>query len=624
MKNDSKKKITIWERIYYFFKDIVNRISYSQELFSGDIWKIRFSNKPHQQFTYKNKQSLFAIKSADDLYKYLLFFVMAGMLLAMLIMCHNIGISTREMEQHHYTELVYNHLHHIGDDKEFQEHPFASTQAQYIDLIVYSVAKALHINDIYLIRHYISTIFGWLLILHLSFLILKAYSWRAAFFTAFFLFISPRFIGYSGSNLVDVTFAFGFVFTISQIYYFCRELPTVRIYRIAKIILGTLITLSTYNAGFVLMHFFFIFTILNFIIYNPIKKIFTKAYWFSLLKFLSLTWCITALIYLLHGLFTLFLIKSWVAPSDAFALLANNYPIANNQLFSGHVIGPDNHPTRYLLQYLFITIPIVVIIGFILFFIFFKSALKAHKIFSLFLFLYAFFFCLHQVSGSYMNPDTMWAIYYTIYPLFILIAVSGVECALLTIHDKYANFVVICILGLLSFMPIRHIAFNEPVFIYFNGLAGGITNGYTKYEIDYNSQSNKLACHWMRNYLYKHEIGQHATPEPIIVSTDGNAACDLFFAGDTNIILRHEPYLKSDTTWDYYISFCKDIPAAQLRNGTWPSDQTLYCLKLENKPIVAFYENHYRTQQRAIRDSLAAVALDSLENIALDSLENIE
>lgn len=615
-------KHDILERTQVLLKQLFNRITYSQEIFEDDIWNIRLSKKPRQRIRYTTQKKVFSlsIKDKDDIYKYLFLISMAAMLVVMLTLSKGAGISTREMEQHLYSEMVYNHFHHIGDVQAYRSHPFASTQAQYIDLIVYSFCHTLHISDIFTIRHLLSALFGWLLILYLSVLILRAFNWRAAFFTAFFLLISPRFFGYSLSNLVDVTFAFGFIFAITQIYYFCRELPVIRIYRCAKIMLGIFLALSTYNAGFVLLHFLCIFTLLNFLLYNPFRKFFTKEYLKSL-GFLSLLLIgTTVFVYFVHGLATLFLVKSAVAPRNAIELLTYNIPTALNQLFEGKIIGPDNFPHRYLGTYLFITTPTIVLIGFLLFFIFFKSAAKSLKFYSIFIFLYSFLYCIHKVKSSYMNPDTMWAIHYFIYPLFMLIAASGVECALRSINDKYTNFVVMCIIGLLSVMPIRHIAFNHPTTsIYFNEISGGIHNAYAKYELDYNDDVNKTACEWLSQYIYREDIGKRAPQSVIRVATNGNAACKLFFEKDAPFIqVAFVPYNAQDTTWDYYLSFCNDVPAAQLRNGTWPPDSVFHTLNIETKPLVAFYKNPYRENKLAAMDSLR-----DLEQAHLDSLSAV-
>ena len=121
-------------------------------------------------------------------------------------------------------------------------------------------------------------------------------------------------------------------------------------------------------------------------------------------------------------------------PNKAFASLVTNIPFDQNQIFEGHLIGPDNFPTRYLSKYLYITTPTVVLICFLLFFIFFRNAIKSLKPFSIFIFIYTFMFCINRVKTHYMNPDTLWAIHYCIYPLFMLIAASGLECTLRQHH----------------------------------------------------------------------------------------------------------------------------------------------------------------------------------------------
>ena len=450
------------------------------------------------------------------------------------------------------------------------------------------------------------------MIAYLSFILLKAFSWRAAFFTVFFLSISPRFFGYSLSNIVDVTFAFFFIYSIMQMYYFSRELPVIRTSRLIQITLGILLTLSVHNAGSSLLQLFMVFALLNFFLYNPIKKIFTKEY----LKALGLVCAVIAgvwvTVFIIHNLCTLFLETSFILPSKAFASLTTNIPFDQNQIFEGNFIGPDNFPTRYFAKYLFITTPTVVLISFLLFFIFFKNAIKTMKPFSIFIFIYTFLFCINRVKIHYMNPDTLWAIHYCIYPLFMLIAVSGVECTLRHINDRYTNFVIVGLLGMLSFMPIRHILWNSPyTSLYFNEISGGIHNAYAKYALDSNFEANKTANEWMKDYVYQHDIGKHYTDRPVVVATNGNAACALFYQDDPHIQLVFKDYDRLDSTWDYYVAYCNQIPVTQLRNGTWPPDTAMHLMTFEQKPMVAFYRNEISLQKWNEQDSLAMTA-DSL------------
>lgn len=613
----NKEKLNISDKIFYAVKHFLDRITYSKELFEDDIWRIRISKQKNVKTKYSTERKIFnfSIKNTDDFFKYAFLIGMIVMLVAMLYMSHFVGVSDREIEQNRYSALVYDHFHNTGDPDAYREHPYASMQAQYVDVIIYSVCKALWVNDLFQVKHFVSSVFGWLLILYLSILILRAYNWRAACFTAFFLFISPRFIGYSMGNVVDTTFAFAFIFTLMQMYYFCRELPVIRLYRVVQIVIGALFALSVSNAGFVLMHFLLVFTMLNFLLYNPIKKFYKKEYLAAMLKLFAIVVGITAVVYVLQLIETFYLTKSWVMPRNAFALLGFDMDVAHNQLFKGHIIGPDNFPGNYLIHYMFITIPSIVLLGGLLFVIFFKSAVKSLKPYSVFIFLYAFIYCILKVRNIYLNPDTAMAIYYVIYPLFILIAASGMESTLRSVQDRYTNFVVLCIVVLLSFMPIRHVMFNRPfTTLYFNEISGGIHNAYGKYELDFNNRGNRVACNYIKDYVYRNEVGHHFEDKPFVVATNGNAACDYFFRRDPHITVSHQPYNPTDTTWDYYIAFCEDVPSAQLRNGSWPVDSTFHRIHVENKPLVAFYKNSYRERQRAIMDSVVKMQRDSVLN----------
>lgn len=605
------EKTSFGERVYIRIKNGVDKFLYYDNLFDDNVWNVRFSKSKNKKIKYQIEKSLFSLelKTRDDLYKYLWMAIMVFALVGMLVLGRQIGISDREVSQNEYSELLYNHFHHIGDPDAYKEHPYARTQAQTIDLIIYSLAKTLNIQDIYAFRHLLSTIFGWLLVAYLSLILLRAFSWRAAFFTAFFLFISPRFFGYSLSNIVDVTFACFFIFTIMQMYYFSRELPVIRISRLIRITAGTLLALSVYNAGSSLLHFLAVFTLLNFFLYNPIKKIFTREYLVSLGRVSLAIVVIFVTVIIIHSACTFYLVTSFIAPRDAFATLVTNIPYDQNQIFEGHFIGPDNFPTRYLIKYLYVTTPTVVLISFLLFFIFFKNAIKSLKPFSVFIFLYTFLFCINNVKTHYMNPDTLWAILYCIYPLFMLIAVSGLECTLLHINDRYTNPVILGLFFLLSFMPIRHILFNSPyISLYFNEVSGGIHNAYAKYALDSNFEANKEANNWMKDYINQHDIGKHYTTRPIVIATNGNAACALFYEKDPNFNLVYKEYDRIDSTWDYYVAYCNKVPLTQLRNNIWPPDTTIYLMTFEQKPMVAFYRNEERFRRWALEDSLAYAA----------------
>ena len=625
MNNKSKESASFWDRLFIRIKNGVDKFLYYDNLFDDNIWKIRFSKDNNKNIKYNIEKSQFSLslKTGDDVFKYLWMLLLVVSLVWMLVLSRHIGISDREIAQTEYSELLYNHFHHIGDTDAYKSHPYAHTQAQIVDLLAFSFCKTFHIRDPYAFRHILSTIFGWLLVAYLSLILLRAFNWRAAFFTAFFLLISPRFFGYSLSNFVDVTFACFFIYSIMQMYYFSRELPVIRISRLIRIAIGILLALSVHNAGSSLLNLFMIFTLLNFLLYNPIKKVFSKEYLTSLGWVSLVVVGMYVTVYILHSACTFFLETSFILPNKSFATLVTNIPYDQNQVFEGHLIGPDNFPTRYLVKYLYVTTPTVVLISFLLFFIFFKNAIKSLKPFSIFIFIYTLLFCINRVKTHYMNPDTLWAIHYCIYPLFMLVAASGVECTLRQIQDRYTNVVILGLLVFLSFMPIRHIVQNSPyTSLYFNEISGGIHNAYSKYALDSNFEANKEANTWIQKYIYQHDIYSHYVSRPVVVATNGNAACALFYQKDPHFSLVFKGFDRLDTTWDYYVAYCNQIPATQLRNGTWPPDSAIHLMTFEQKPMVAFYRNEARFREWNHQDSLARAA-DSLQAIT-DSLNLIE
>ena len=108
----------------------------------------------------------------------------------------------------------------------------------------------------------------------------------------------------------------------------------------------------------------------------------------------------------------------------------------------------------------------------------------------------------------------------------------------------------------------------------------------------------------------------------MVVATNGNAACALFYQKDPHFNLVFKGFDRLDTTWDYYVAYCNQIPATQLRNGTWPPDSAIHLMTFEQKPMVAFYRNEARFREWNHQDSLARAA-DSLQAIT-DSLNLIE
>ena len=68
-----KKTTNIRERIETRLKSLVDRLLYYDNLFDDNIWKVRFSRVNKKKIKYQIEKSQFslALKSSDDVFKYL-------------------------------------------------------------------------------------------------------------------------------------------------------------------------------------------------------------------------------------------------------------------------------------------------------------------------------------------------------------------------------------------------------------------------------------------------------------------------------------------------------------------------------------------------------------------------
>ena len=142
----SKESTSIWERLFIRIKNGVDKFLYYDNLFDDHVWDIRFSKDKKENIKYKIEKSQFSfsLKTSNDIFKYLWMILLLVSLIWMLVLSRHIGISDREVAQTEYSELLYNHFHHIGDANAYKLHPYANTQAQLVDLLAFSFCKTFH------------------------------------------------------------------------------------------------------------------------------------------------------------------------------------------------------------------------------------------------------------------------------------------------------------------------------------------------------------------------------------------------------------------------------------------------------------------------------------------------
>jgi hypothetical protein len=617
-----------WRKIVILMNDVFHWF-YPYHIFEEEPMEFHFVNirRPKDRYDIRQRFFSFTIKTKDDGFKYAFFILMLALLFLMPYFSRNVGISTREWQQNEYSEAVYKY-YQTGDET-FKTMPQFVTKGQTSDILLVTVAHALGFKNIFRLKHRLSALLGWLLILVTGLFFAKNINWRSAFFCSLLMFCTPRLLGYTFGNFNDTLFALAFFFTLMQIWQLCYDFPLVRWIRVLVIFLGMLLATTTSISGFSLCFFFFFFTVIYFVVKNPIKKFFTGQYWISLLTLLM----IVGGTCLLVVLFNLFLSPGFKVQDlhngdnfmQMFVATSQQLP----QFFEGRMISVDDSPANYVLKYMFVTTPFVILFGLMFGVVFFRTILKEFSLFTVFALLSTTLYIAWAFSSKYVGADIVCSVLFMLLPLVVMLSTLGYEAVLRKVDDRYTNSVIVAMAFFLTCLPLRHIIFNRPLTLcYFNEVSGGIHNAAERYTLDLNNQSSKVAEQWFTKYyaaqqdsllsMQKQQLDLLRTtldsmginnpydslsyalvPDTAEVYTNGNAAfCSSLANDNPNVkVYRAEVHSIEDLEGDYYILFGN-------QTGLFKQiDSAFHTIDLERVPIVSFFKkekNISEVQQKSL------------------------
>ncbi len=513
---------------------------------------------------------------SDHLYKITL--LLAAIIL--LMSSWNAPISGDEYVHVKQAEKNINYIKTLGKDKEALVTPISRLKhyGQSFDTITTWLANVFEIDNLYRFRHVSNAVMAWLIILFSSLITIKiTRSKLAAFLTVLLFLVSARFMGHAMNNLKDIPFAFTFIFSIYFIFRFALKLPKISWIDLALLTQGLAFGISIRIGGLLIFAYFILFVSLYvyfLVISGGIKK--------NLILKLSLKLGVLSFSVLLLSYFTGILIWPYALENPlsnpiASLDLMHNYPTTVRQIFEGELHWSDRFPWYYLFKYLLISLPIVVLVGFVAFFIFIKKISRTTSlILSIFL-LIAFGFPLFYVAATGANVYGGWRQMLFCYPPLVILSAIG----LWAIYDRFINIqrlgiALVIVFALLLFHPIKFAVFNYPYqYIYFNQLIGGASGAYGNYELDYYFTSYKKAYYF---------IDRQKDHPKIVAAT---FIIPEYYKGKSYRQKLIDYYDRSSTDWDYAIICNTFLEPNQLKEGIWPPANTIYTEEVDGKPILA-------------------------------------
>lgn len=612
---------------------------------------------------------------------FLLFLVLAiGTYITMLCLCKDAGISGDEAVHRTQAYKVYDYYTTFGKDTAAitpvapdYNNPY---YGQLADNIAAFISKAVHQeNDDYTIRHYVNGTFGWLLMLFAALIAYRIAGWRAACFVLILSFLSPRLLGHSFNNLKDVPFAAMMTIGLFYTVRFLQEFPEVKVRTVIMLILAIGCAIAVRVGGLLLYPYLAMFAFILFIMRNYGKPgLFSKTSKKDFLRFLIYGVGIVIISYAVAVLLWPYAIQK---PIDNVLFVYKNmssFSIAIRQLFEGSLQWSDVLPWYYTPKYILMTIPIAVIIGMVLFFVF--CWIKKEDRFWAFFVFFTFFFPVFWIVFTRANVYGGWRHAMFAYPPMVVAAGWGFDAMVKWVESKLGinneqliinneekdrekaspekgnieqenddrdtinhvstkgilvNVASMVILLVMLIGPVRHIIANHPYeYVYFNELAGGVDKAYGNYELDYYYHSTREASEWVIA-----NAEPNADGSKIKVATWHTASVNYFFRKDTD---RFVPtfsrwYEKGNNDWDYAIFTVTGMAPEQIKHaGAFPPPDCVHTIEVDGKPICIILKrqskldllgNQYKSQNQvdsAIYCFQQALAVNPYNEAALNNI----
>ncbi len=532
------------------------------------------------------------------------------------------------------------------------------------DVVTEWINRTFGIEDIAATRHACNALLGWIIVFFGGLIAWRVAGWRAGVFAMLLLFFSPRLLGHSFNNPKDIPLAAGVIMTIYYMMMFFRQVTPLSLIENGKnkktavaypeslfsekatnIIAYVLMAISFIalipTAGIALA---IIIEILIFIVlklkdtprFNPLTLM-MLALSLSLavsnrigglivvgyMGLWGLLWLIrngrhvgaktitkvfiTALCTCAIGFFGGLLLWPFAMQSpihnsiESFKLMSQ-FDVQLRQLFEGVMVMSSELPWYYTPKFMLMTIPIAVILGWIIY-PFVGAFCKERRIESIMLY-FCFLFPVFWIVYTGANVYGGWRHSLFAYPPMAITAALGynalAEWSARKSNKKVVELVLSLVPLFLIIPPAIHTVKNHPhEYVYFNELEGGVKNAFGKYELDYYYHSMREATEWVINNASPKEDGSKT-----IIGSWHLESTSYFLRNDTarfgtRFVRWNQRY---NYDWDYLVFPITGISGQYLKGPAFPPADCVYTVNVDDTPIAVVLK-------RQTKDDFAAAEL---------------
>ena len=527
---------------------------------------------------------------------------------AMPALSNKAGITGDEIVQHEYSQLILNYYtgNNEVDTVALKSNRFAAnyiSKAKILgsdlatipdearkmhlygssfDTICSALISIFGVEDIYGFRHKVNALFGLLVMLFAALIVKRITgSYAYACLALIVLFFTPRLLGESFNNPKDIPFAAGYTIAIYYTLMAFSNIRNMRTSHLMGLVVGCALAISIRIGGVLVVAIAVFYAALKYIEDIGWSQ-FIKLKWAGLIKPISTVFLVVLLSYFIGIVLWPW---GWIAPlSNPIAALTefSSYSGSIRQLFEGQLWDSDLLPRYYLIKYVWITLPLVSIVGIFIFII--LSALTRKMSLPVFLVLFAAIFPVVYIYIQKSNVYGGLRHILFVLPMCVATALIGWHMLEKFLKSKMPNLGKFTFLlpVALSLLPASFIVKNHPLeYIYFNETVGGTAGAYGQYEMDYYLAGLRQSTDW----LIENKIKQNLDKKVTIVSYDPNIV-KYYLRDYPNV---HVGFARFDdrgaSDWKYAIFYNAYMDGSRLLNGNYPPKNTIYSPMVDGKPV---------------------------------------
>lgn len=535
--------------------------------------------------------------AAHQRWKIAFFIFSAFAIVIMPLLSHSYGQSGDEWLQIEYGRDIWNYfMHHNPQALDYSAGNLQHQKQELYGGLYDFGTEVLHqwFPSIYhlALRHFFNALMGAIFMVFTGLLAyrLSGKKWSVGFITLLFMFFSPRIFGESMNNPKDIPFGCGFIVGIYCLLAMLQDFPRKKWLHTIGLALGFGVAFGVRAAGGALQLVYFVVLIGGYYFTDKAFKERVKAEKNKLLKKMALFVAGALIVGYMIGLVCWpYGLQSPIAhPLESLSGMTNRETNIR-VLFEGKYYWAHHMPWYYEFKWLFISNPLVIVAGFLLFAALIVPIMKKTGRFTaLFIVFGALFPILYMIYKHSTVYDT-WRHIFFVYPFWAIAAAFGwwqvgdLLNGLLAKKQGVAKerfiWPAIAILGLLPAI-IWTVRSHPNQYVYFNELVGGVKGAYGNYDLDYYQNSGLQAAEWVLKNV-------KPIPGRKIFVRSNMGGFDKYWWKDTAwLTSNYGRYNERHTKdWDYFIANPRFLPLEQLQQGIWPPQNVVHTVSVQGVPL---------------------------------------